>query len=504
MATAEQLLQQARQYHQQGQLQTALDLYRAAVKASPRLADAHTALGQALIQAGLDAEAVEHLERAVKLEPTSAQALCNLGAAHRGQGRLDLALQCFERAGWLQKQFPRAVGGAAEIHLLRGQHGKAYTLLLPYIQVQQDTPPLTLNYARCCRFLGKENEAAPALARQLAGASGDLPPILRMNLTLELARCADTLGHPDRAFAAATDANRILGRRFPAKEYVEAIESVIANWTPEAHAQLPKAAAESDLPVLLVGMPRCGAALVEQILSSHADIAPTGETALSRHIVQRLEGGPSPFIKPFTNSAALSYQLVNEMAGFYVNTLQMIAKSQGAETPKRITDRCTHNYLYLGLLDRIIPKGRVIHIKRNPLDMQLSTYMTAFDIPYLFKTHPADFAVAYKAYERLMNHWKSVIGLPILEVNYEDIVSDLEGQARKMVEFLGLDWDPACLRFWETPRKFTSIQNQGILKPIYTTSVGRHKNYEQFVAPLRAALGMPAAEGTPAPQPGQP
>lgn len=499
MATAEQLLQQAREYHQKGQLQTALDLYRAAVKASPRLAEAHTALGMALLQVGLDAEAVDHLERVVKLEPTSAGALCDLAAAHRGQGRLDEALQCYERAGWMQKQFPRAVAGAAEIHVLRAQHGKAYTLLLPYIQTQKDTPPLTLIYSRCCRFLGKEGEAAPALARQLAGASGELQPITRMNLALELARCAETLGHPDRALAAATDANRILGRRFPAKEYVDAVETILREWTPEVHKQLPMAAAETELPVLLVGMPRCGAALVEQILASHADVAFGGELALSRHIVQRLEGAPTPFIKPFTDTSALNYQAVNEMAGFYVNTLQRIARSQGAENPKRITDRCTHNYLYLGLFDRMIPKGRVIHIKRNPLDTQLSCYMTSLEIPYLFKTHPADFAVAYKAYERLMNHWKSVVSMPILEVSYEDIVADLEGQARTMIDFLGLDWDPACLKFWETPRRVTPVQNQGVLKPIYTTSVGKHKHYETFMAPLRQALGLPAAEGVPTP-----
>ena len=502
MPTAEQLLNQARDYHQQGQLQTALDLYRSAVKASPRMAEAHTALGMALAQSGLHAEAVEHLERAVKLEPTSAQNLCNLGMVLRGQGQLDQALQCYERAAWMHKHYPRAVAGAAEIYIIRGQHGKAYTMLLPYVQSQQDTPPLTLNYARCCRFLDKANEAAPALARQLAGASGELPAITRMNICLELARAAEMLGHPDRAFAAATDANRVLGRRFPAKEYTDAIEQVIREWTPEVHNALPKASSESDLPVLIVGMPRTGAALVEQILISHGEVAPAGETALSRHLVQRLEGGPSPIIKPFTNHAAITPQAVNEMAGFYVNTLQMIAKSQGAEAPQRITDRCTHNYLYLGLLDRILPKARVIHVKRNPLDTMLSCYMTSFDIPYLFKTHPADWAVAYKAYQRIMDHWKSVVGMPILEVEYEDIVSDLEGQAKRMIEFLGLAWDPACLRFWETPRRMTPLQNQGILKPIYTGPVGKHKGYEPFLAPLRQALGMPPAEGvTPAADP---
>jgi Flp pilus assembly protein TadD len=494
MATTQQLLQQARDFHRQGQMQTALELYRTAVKTNPRHADSQTALGMALAQAGLDAEAVGHLERAIKLEPTDPQVLCNLAMVHRSQGRLDEALQLYERAGWLSKRYARAIAGAAEIHAIRGEHGKAYALLLPYVQSSQDSPPVALTYARCCRFLGKSKEAAPALARHLGGASGELPPQSRVNMLLELANIAEQLGHPDRGFAAATDANKVLGRRFNAKAYVEASEKVISDWTPDVHAELPKSATETELPVLIVGMPRCGAALVEQIIASHPEAAPAGETALTRHLLQRFEGGITPTIQAFTQTETMTFQAVNEGANFYTTSLQMIARREGATTPKRITDRCTHNYLYLGLLDRLLPQGRVIHVRRNPLDTALSCYMTAFDIPYLFKTHLADFAVTHKAYERIMDHWKSVISMQVLEVDYEDIVSDVDTQARRIIEFLGLEWNDACLKFWETPRRMVAFQNQGILKPIYDTSAGRHKHYEPFIAPLRVALGMPPAE----------
>ena len=503
MATAEHLLKQAQEFHHKGQLQTALDLYRSAVKANPRHADAHTGLGMALTQAGLDAEAIEHLERAVKLEPTSAQSLCNLAFAHRAQGRLDEALQCYERAAWMNKQFPRAVAGAAEIHAVRGDYGKAYALLLPYIQSSQDSPPVAVTYARCCRFLDKHQDAGQALARHLSGAAGsELPPATRVNMLLELGSIGEHIGHPDRGFAAATDANRMLGRRFDAKAYTEATETVLNTWTAEVHSALPKASAESELPVLIVGMPRAGAALVEQILASHPEVAPAGETALTRHLVQRLEDEMKPALEPFTKHEALNFQAVNEAAGFYLNTLQQIVRREGYESPRRITDRCTHNYLYLGMLDCLLPKGRVIHVRRNPLDTAISCYMNSFDIPYVFKTHLQDFSIAYQAYEKLMNHWKETLSMEILEVDYEDIVTDTEAQARRMIDFLGLEWDEACLRFWETPRRVVAFRNQGILKPIYETAVGRHKYYEQFIVPLRTALGMPPAEGVSPPKPG--
>lgn len=505
MATAEQFLQQARDFHQQGQMQTALDLYRSAVKANPRFADAHTGLGLALTQVGMDAEAVEHLEKAVKLEPTSAEAICNLAMAHRSQGRLDEALKCYERAVWMSNKYPRAVAGAAEIYALRGNAGKAHAMLLPYISSQQDSPAIALTYARCCRTLDKPGDAAPVLARHLAGQMGTLPPQARVYILLELANLAADLGHPDRAFAAATDANRIQGRRFDAKAYTEAVDALIDNWSSERHASLPSATSNSELPVLVIGMPRCGAALVEQIIASHHEVAPAGETALTRHLVSRFEGAPSPNILPFNRPETLSFQAVNEGAAFYVGTLGMIARRDGYESPLRVVDRCTHNYLYLGMLDRMLPKGRVIHVRRNPLDTALSCYMTAFDIPYRFNVHLADFTVAFKAYQRLTDHWKSLVSMQTLEVDYEDIVADLEGQARRMIDFIGLDWDPACLRFWETPRRLVGFPNQGILKPIYDTSAGKHKHFEPFIAPLRAALGMPPAEGvtTPTPPPDQ-
>lgn len=494
MATTDQLLQQAREYHQKGQMQTALDLYRSAVRSNPRSVAAHSGLGLALMQVGVDAEAVDHLERAVKLDPTSPEALCNLAMIHRAQGRLDEALSCYERAVWMSKKFPRAVAGAAEIYALRADYGKAHALLLPYISSEQDEPAIALTYARCCRALGKLGDAAPVLAKHLTGQRGTLPPMNRVFMLLEMANIAAEMGHPDRAFAAATDANRIFGRRFDSARYTQAIDNTINTWTAERHAELPASAAESDLPVLVVGMPRAGHALVEQIIVSHPEAAGAGETAITRHIVNRLEPAPVQDILPFATPQALTFQPVNEGAGFYLNTLSMIARREGAENPKRIVDRCSHNYLYLGMLDRMLPKGRVIHVRRNPLDTGLSCYMNHFDIPYFFKAHLADYAEAYKAYERIMEHWKSFVSIPILEVEYEALVTDFDTQARRIIDFLGLEWHDACTRFWETPRRMTAFNNLGVLKPLYDTSANKHVHYEQFVAPLRAALGMPPAE----------
>ncbi len=495
MATPEQLLEQAREFHQKGQMQTALELYRAAVQAQPRNIDARTGLGLALMQVGLDAQAVEQLERAVKLDPTSAELLCNLAIAHRTQGRLEEALDCYTRAAWMSKKYPRAVAGAAEIYGITGRQGKAHAMLLPYIASQQDPPAVALTYARCCLSLDKAADGAAALARHLSGNAGTTPaPMVRVQMLLTFAQCVDKLDNPENAFAAATDANRTFGRRFDAKSHVEAVDTLIETWTAEKHKDLPRAAVETDVPVLLVGMPRAGHALVEQIIASHPQAAPAGETALTRHIVSRLDNSTSPTLPYFSNVDAVNYQNVNESAGFYTNTLNMIAKRDGYENPGRIVDRLSHNFLYLGLLDLMLPNARVIHVKRDPMDTFISCYMNHFDIPYFFKAHPADWLAYYQSYQKLMEHWKGVVSMPMLEINYEDLVNDFDTTARKIIEFVGLEWDDACSRFYETPRSMVNYPNQGILKPIYDTSVGRAEKYAQFLGPLREQLGLKAAE----------
>lgn len=206
MANAEQLLSQAREYHEQGQMQTALDLYRSAVRANPRLADAHTQLGLALNQVGMDAEAVEHLEKSVKLQPTSAEALCNLAMTHRSQFRLDQALDCYERAAWLSKQYPRAVAGAAEIYAITGRQGKAHAMLLPYISSQQDPPAVALTYARCCGAIGKPADGAAAIARHLAGGAAMIPPPARAQMLLTLSRLGHDIEKYQQSVAASMPA----------------------------------------------------------------------------------------------------------------------------------------------------------------------------------------------------------------------------------------------------------------------------------------------------------
>lgn len=494
MANAEQLLSQAREYHEQGQMQTALDLYRSAVRANPRLADAHTQLGLALNQVGMDAEAVEHLEKSVKLQPTSAEALCNLAMTHRSQFRLDQALDCYERAAWLSKQYPRAVAGAAEIYAITGRQGKAHAMLLPYISSQQDPPAVALTYARCCGAIGKPADGAAAIARHLAGGAAMIPPPARAQMLLTLSRLGHDIEKYQQSFAAATDANRLYGRRFDARSHSAEIESLIANWTADRHKEIPRATSETEQPVLVVGMPRCGGALVEQILASHPGIAPAGETAVSRHLVSRLSGAGSHGIQNLTSAENLNLSSVNEGAGFYISALRQITKSDGYETPDRIVDRCLHNFLYLGMFDAMLPKARVIHVRRDPLDTFMSCFTTHFDIPYYFKAHPGDWAVFYQSYQRLMDHWRSIISLQMLEIDYEDLVRDFDATARKIVEFTGLEWDDACAEFHNTERRFVPFEHQGILKPIYESSIGRATPYESFLVPLRQQLGLPAVD----------
>lgn len=483
MPTAQELIRQARGFQQSGQVQTALEVYRTAVKTHPRSPEAHSALGVILAQLGMDAEAIEHLERVTKLLPTSPDALCNLAQAHRAQGRLERALDCFDRARWMVKNHPRATAGAAEIQVRIGQADKAYETLRPFVAIMQDPAPVALTFARACAHTGRESEGIAALQRHLAGTGERLDQHVRVLMHFELATLSDAAGLHDQAFGAATEANRLLPKRFDAGAHSAAISRIIEQWTPERHASLPKGTDASQAPVFIVGLPRCGAGLVEQVIAGHPACAPGGDLALMRHIIARLQGVQSPEIVLFDRLDALSPSAVVGAASFYLGSLAQIG---GAAA--RITDKLTHNFLYLGLIDRMLPGARIIHVTRDELDVGISCYLRHFDLPYRFTGNLGDIGSYIRDARRLMAHWRSFISVPVLEVSYESLVADVPGQAGRIIDFLGLEWDDRCARTHETKRNPRTLANPAVRRPVTQSRVGLHTRYESYLAPLREAL----------------
>ena len=255
-------------------------------------------------------------------------------------------------------------------------------------------------------------------------------------------------------------------------------------FTRERVRAMPKATLRSDKPVFIVGMPRSGTSLVEQILASHPAVHGAGELDFIHHIwVGMLGMLGSNFGKYPKCLDNLTTEQVDGMADVYLSPL--VAMKPDAV---RITDKMPLNFLHLGLIASLFPSARIIHCRRDPMDTCLSCFMTHFNYPQPFQHDLEHLGHFYRLYEKLMGHWKTVIDLPMLEVSYEEVVADPEAQSRRMVEFLGLPWNDDCLKFHQTKRPCATASVMQVRRPVYGSSVGRWRHYEKHLGPLKSAL----------------
>ena len=240
----------------------------------------------------------------------------------------------------------------------------------------------------------------------------------------------------------------------------------------------------SELPLFILGMPRSGTSLVEQILASHPLVHGGGESPRVEALVQEL-GADYP-----GKVAELSEERRTAMAYRYLADLAAKMPPAPGVNIIRFTDKMPYNFLHVGLIHVLFPQARIIHCLRNPLDTCLSCYTTLFTHGHEFSYDLTETGLYYRNYARLMAHWRTIIPANrLLEVSYENVVDDFETQARRLVEFCGLPWSEECLRFHETSRPVRTASLHQVRQPLYRGSVGRADLFADGLAPLRAALG---------------
>jgi hypothetical protein len=257
------------------------------------------------------------------------------------------------------------------------------------------------------------------------------------------------------------------------------LQRIADTFTPEFLDQRQGAGTPTELPVFIIGMPRSGTTLVEQILSSHPQVVGAGELPALRLIVEGSGAFPQD-MKTMTR---------DDMARLGQHYLARVtALAQGR---LRLVDKMPINFFYAGLISLILPGARIIHCRRDPVDTCLSCYTKHFAGEMLFAYDQVELGAFYRAYQRLMAHWAQVLPAEhYLEVDYEAVVDDLEGEARRLIGFLGLPWDEACLRFHDNRRVVRTASVNQVRQPIYTTSKGRWHRYANHLGPLLAALGV--------------
>lgn len=307
---------------------------------------------------------------------------------------------------------------------------------------------------------------------------------LQSELRFALGKYFDDLGEYENAFQEYSNANKIKRSFSPVFDFNRlemSASRVINSHTTEVIHKQWLGASESERPVFIVGMPRSGTSLIEQILASHPAIHGAGEllfwqkTAVA-HSASSLDGIYSEEMLQKITQDCL--ENLNKQSKYSSNIL-------------RIIDKFPENYLYLGLIHSAFPHARIIHMMRNPIDTCLSIYFQNFNVLYSYASSLDDLARYYRQYHRTMKHWRSVLpSYVLLEVPYEELVDDQEGWCHKMIDFIGLDWDVQCLEYYKTERSIGTASNWQARQPIYKTSKERWRNYEKYISPLIPLLEL--------------
>jgi hypothetical protein len=290
----------------------------------------------------------------------------------------------------------------------------------------------------------------------------------------------DAAEHLSRANSLALVEWQKRGQAYHPTDHARFVSGLIAAFTVEFFAQARGWGLDSERPIFIVGLPRSGTTLTEQILGGHSQVCAAGELSLGPEDFQALPGGSTA--TPTERLAELDPETTRRISQRHLDRLTELNGSA-----LRVADKLPDNYLHLGLLATLFPRARFIHCRRDLRDVAVSCWMTHFR-QIRWASDPDHIARRFREYERLMAHWRQVLPVPLLEVEYEETVADLEGVARRLVAWCNLDWEPACLNFHEgkTPVRTASVSQ--VRQPLYTRSVARWKHYEPFLAPLFASL----------------
>jgi tetratricopeptide (TPR) repeat protein len=460
------------------QPERAIEHHRKALAISPDYPEAHLSLGFALQSLNRIDEAISHYQRALAIRPDYAEAHHNLATALQMLDRpteaiphyqmalatrpdlaevhhdLGIALQTVGNIEEASRSFERAIA-------LAPKNARFYRSLVGCKHIVADDPCLA---------------AMEALAQEMAALSEEA----QLELHFALGGAFAELGRPARSFPHLLKGNALKRRQIVYDEaaVLGHFEHIRAAYTPEIMRDKQGIGDPSTIPVFVLGMPRSGSTLIEQILASHPKIFGAGELNDFEESAANL-GGLDP-----KTACLLTRDALCRIGASYVGSVKARAPDAA-----RIVDKMPGNFRLAGLIHLALPNARIIHTMRDPIDTCLSCFSNLFsgDQPYTYDL--GELGRYYRAYEALMDHWRAVLPDGVmLEVRYEAVVADIQREARRLVAHCGLEWDDACLSFYKTKRVVRTASASQARRPIYSSSVGRWHPYRDMIEPLFQAL----------------
>ena len=465
----------------------AADILRQAIAIEPGRETLFLHYGAILLDQERLEEASAATERAIALNPHSHDAVNQMGRVAFHKGALDAALAYYEHALALKPDLAEAYNNMGNALKDLGRLDEAQAAFLACLEHDPDMTGAYVNLADTTRF----TPGHPHLVAMEALAARDegLSKADRIHVDFALGKAYADLKDYDRSFAHLLKGN---AAKRATIDYDEAwmmalFDRIEAMFTPGFIEARTGSGDPSAMPVFIIGMPRSGTTLVEQIIASHPLVHGAGELPIFNEIVSRVTGAGDavPFSEPMSGIDA---DALHRIGADYVARLRSLAPDS-----ERVTDKMPSNYFFAGLIHLALPNAKIIHCVRDPIDTCLSCFSKLFVAEQKHTFDLGELGRYYRRYEQLMAHWRRV--LPpgrILDVRYEEVVADLDGQARRIIAHCGLPWDDRCLAFHETERPVRTASATQVRQPIYSSAVGRWRVYGQHLDPLLSALGVDA------------
>lgn len=427
-----------------GDPRAAINVYRTVIDREPGVTGHRVSICHCLIQLHLFQQAETESREALEIDPDCAPALGTLAVCLQTRGQFDQAAELLRRALALQPTLTEAA------YLLAANGGSE----MPGREFE--------------RWLSLESD-------------GGLRPEKQAHLHFAIAKVYERRRSYDAAFRHFEQANRIKSRlyAFHASRHTDYIDRIRAVFTREFFEQRRDSGIADERPVFIVGMPRSGSTLVEQILSRHPDFAATGEHPEIREIVRDL-----PAILDAGSAAPECCRVLPAETSVALARRYLASLPEAATAAVRVSDKMLGNFLRLGVIALLFPRARVVHCVRNPLDTCVSCFTQDFAQGLRFTTDLSHLASFYRDYRVLMAHWRAVLPLPIMDVHYESLVSDPEQGSRALIEFCGLPWNERCSNPHLCERQIATASVWQARQPVYTSSIERWRGYETHLGPL--------------------
>jgi tetratricopeptide (TPR) repeat protein len=502
-------------------LSDAIALFNSSLGIQPQLPQTYAQLSNAYFLAKNYRSAEEILKQGVARLPQDSNLANSLGSFYASRNRHNEAIEAFRKVVARDRRNTFALAALAKSLIALQKFDQALDILLAaydefpgnaditaelsnYYQLHKDYESankvtssfiaqtktgsalpenIAISHSKSCKYSNRLDEAKAILATTINGRNST--PAALESLHYAYGDVLDGLHEFDAAFSSYKYANELIPRASDIKYYERVLSDLINTVDRSFLDAIPTSGNNTKLPVFIVGMPRSGTSLVEQIISSHPQAYGAGELPHIWDISNSLCGAEH-MINYTESLSRLTSEELNQYADNYLKTIKDLSNGE-----IRITDKMPHNFMQLGLIERLFPNATIIHCQRHPFDTCLSIYFRRINENHSYARKLEDLARFYKKYMALMEHWRKVSSLQILNVRYEDMVTDQKSESEKILNHIGLDWSDSVLDYHKSDRIIMTPSFHQASKPIYTSSMYRWKNYRKHIGPLIDVLGQP-------------